>query len=167
MQQIAKGTPGFSGADLQNLVNQVRNTYISFNLLIYHHYPDILHEWYHLYTISFLSDLDGWPLIWCIWSYKDTYFISAIPKLLCSNCSCSFTLCRLCTALNVMWIIEQICIHPIRLEFSTTTSIFCLHSVIFLIQIFHINTSLIIISTIIWRCHFIDNYWWYSMYITS
>lgn len=23
MQQLAKGTPGFSGADLQNLVNQV------------------------------------------------------------------------------------------------------------------------------------------------
>lgn len=29
MQQIAKGTPGFSGADLQNLVNQVHNTSFS------------------------------------------------------------------------------------------------------------------------------------------
>lgn len=31
MEQIAKGTPGFSGADLQNLINQVKETLHQFS----------------------------------------------------------------------------------------------------------------------------------------
>ena len=35
MQQLAKGTPGFSGADLQNLVNQVMQSLFSSFILAY------------------------------------------------------------------------------------------------------------------------------------